>query len=126
MVSEANIATPTTRIVPIANEMKVALPVINRPAIATITVSPEIRIALPEVAGCGRERFLLALARGTFLPFPSQVEQRVVDADRKPDQQDHRSQGFVDREYLARQSDQTDRRRHRRDSQQQGHSSRHE
>ena len=49
-VSEANTATATTRIVPIANEMKVLSPLMNMPAIATITVTPEISTARPDVA----------------------------------------------------------------------------
>ena len=49
-MSEANTATATTRIVPSANEMNVLSPLINIPAIATITVAPEISTARPEVA----------------------------------------------------------------------------
>ena len=49
-VSEANIAIATTRIVPTANEMKALSPLMNMPAIATITVRPEISTARPEVA----------------------------------------------------------------------------
>jgi hypothetical protein len=49
-VSDASIAIATTRIVPTANAMKVLSPLINMPAIATITVSPEISTARPEVA----------------------------------------------------------------------------
>ena len=49
-VSEANTATATTRIVPMANEMNVLSPLMNMPAIATITVAPEISTARPDVA----------------------------------------------------------------------------
>ena len=49
-VSEANIAIATTRIVPSAKEMNVLSPLRNMPAIATITVRPEIRTARPDVA----------------------------------------------------------------------------
>ena len=49
-VSDANIAIATTRIVPLANEMNVLSPLMNMPAIATITVTPEIRTARPDVA----------------------------------------------------------------------------
>ena len=49
-VSEANTAMATTRIAPSANEMKVLSPLMNMPAIATITVTPEISTARPEVA----------------------------------------------------------------------------
>ena len=49
-MSDANIAIATTRIVPSANEMKVLSPLRNMPAIAAITVRPEISTARPEVA----------------------------------------------------------------------------
>ena len=49
-VSEAIIATPTTVIVPTANEMKVGSPLSSIPAIAAITVTPETSTARPEVA----------------------------------------------------------------------------
>jgi hypothetical protein len=49
-VSEPTIATATTRIVPTAKDWKTALPARNIPAIATITVSPEMSTARPDVA----------------------------------------------------------------------------
>ena len=49
-VSEPIIATATTIIVPIANDMNVLSPEKNIPAIAIMTVMPEIRTARPEVA----------------------------------------------------------------------------
>ena len=49
-VSEPSIATATTRIVATPREAKVASPVRNMPAIATITVSPETSTDRPEVA----------------------------------------------------------------------------
>ena len=49
-VSEANIATATTVIVPTANEVKVGSPLSSIPAIAAITVRPETSTARPEVA----------------------------------------------------------------------------
>ena len=49
-VTEPSIATATTIIVPTANEVNVALPVRNKPAIAIITVIPETSTARPEVA----------------------------------------------------------------------------
>ena len=49
-VREPSTATATTRIVPTPKETKTALPARNMPAIATITVRPEIRTARPEVA----------------------------------------------------------------------------
>ena len=50
IVSEANTAIATTRIVPHAKEMNDLSPLMNMPAIATITVTPEISTARPEVA----------------------------------------------------------------------------
>ena len=49
-VSEPIIATATTIIVPIENDMNVLSPEKNMPAIAIMTVMPEIRTARPEVA----------------------------------------------------------------------------
>ena len=48
-VSEPSMATPVTMIVPIAFEVPVLSPVRNWPAIAAITVKPEIRIVRPDV-----------------------------------------------------------------------------
>ena len=49
-VSEANMAMATTMIAPSAKEMNALSPLMNMPAIATITVTPEISTARPEVA----------------------------------------------------------------------------
>ena len=49
-VSEPIIATATTIIVPIANDMNVLSPESSMPAIAMMTVKPEINTARPEVA----------------------------------------------------------------------------
>jgi hypothetical protein len=49
-VSDANMAMATTTIAPSAKEMNDLSPLMNMPAIATITVMPEIRTARPEVA----------------------------------------------------------------------------
>ena len=49
-VSEPTMATATTRIVPVAKPEKTDEPPKYMPAIATITVRPEIRTARPEVA----------------------------------------------------------------------------
>ena len=49
-VREANIAIATTRMVPSAKAMKVFSPLMNMPAIATITVAPEMSTARPDVA----------------------------------------------------------------------------
>ncbi len=49
-VSEPSTATATTSIVPTANDWNTSLPAKNMPAIAIITVMPEISTAWPEVA----------------------------------------------------------------------------
>ena len=49
-VSEPIIATPTTRIVPVAIEAKPLSPVKYMPAMAAITVKPDTSTARPEVA----------------------------------------------------------------------------
>ena len=49
-VSEPSTAIATTRIVAIANELNVLSPVRNMPAIAVMTVRPEISTERPEVA----------------------------------------------------------------------------
>ena len=49
-VTEPSTATATTRIVPTPKERKTDDPARNMPAIATITVKPEISTARPEVA----------------------------------------------------------------------------
>ena len=49
-VTEPSTATATTSIVPIAIEVKTALPAISMPAIAISTVTPETSTAWPEVA----------------------------------------------------------------------------
>ena len=49
-MSDPIIATATTRIVPMPNEEKIGLPEKNMPAMAAMTVKPEISTARPEVA----------------------------------------------------------------------------
>ncbi len=66
-VSEETTAIATTRIVPSAKEMKVLSPDRNIPAIAAITVRPEISTARPEVpaAICSAVRLLRPAARSS-------------------------------------------------------------
>ena len=64
-------------------------------------------------AGRGRgrlERRLVAAPGGPFLAFSLQVEHRVVDADREPDQEDQLVGDLVDRAERAREGDQAERR----------------
>ena len=79
-VTDPMTATATTSIVPRPSEVKTALPATNIPAIAVITVSPDMRTARPlspprEPAPwrCRRPAALFELA--------AKVEHRVVDAD---------------------------------------------
>src|SRR5881296_1528535 len=94
-VSEPSIATATTIIVAYAKDANVASPVRNIPAIATITVGPE-------------------------------VEHRVVDADREPDQQHDRGRFLCEREQVTRERDQPERREDGRERKQQRNARGHE
>ena len=66
-VSEPSIATPTTIIVAIPNERYVLSPENSIPAIAIITVTPEISTERPEVAAAASSaaRWLLPAARSS-------------------------------------------------------------
>ena len=123
-VSEANIATATTVIVATANEVKVGSPLSSIPAIAAITVRPGDEDRPPR----GRRRRgqgRLGRASGPpLLALAAQVEQRVVDADREPDEDDDRGDVGIHRDQLARQRQQADRRQHRREREQQRHQGR--
>ena len=79
----------------------------------------------PDVAAARCERGPRAALR-PLLTLAPHVEQRVVHADRHPDQQDDRGRRVVDREDLARQRDQADRRRTAEKRQQQRDPGRHE
>ena len=57
-MSDPSTAMPTTRIVPIANDWNTMLPAKNMPAIAIITVRPEMSTAWPEVRRRELERVL--------------------------------------------------------------------
>ena len=69
----------------------VASPVRNMPAIATITVRPEIEHRAARGGGGGLERRPFAPPRRALLALALQVEHRVVDADREPDQEHDRA-----------------------------------
>ena len=77
-------------IVATPNDANVASPVRNMPAIATITVRPEMSTERPEVAAAASSAASLAPSGGALLARPLQIEHRVVDADREPDQQHER------------------------------------
>ena len=68
------------------------------PAIATITVSPEISTERPEVAAAASSAARSLRPGGPLLAFALQVEHRVVDADREPDQEHHRGRLHRDRQ----------------------------
>ena len=67
-VNEPSTAIATTMIVPVANDMKVALPVTYMPAIAMITVTPETSTARPDVDA--------AACRDTSSEFPAALSSR--------------------------------------------------
>ena len=89
-VTEPTIATATTSTVPSANDVNTALPARNIPAIAVITVSPEMSTARPEVAAARASARSSVLTGAALLELAAQVEHRVVDSDREPDQQHDR------------------------------------
>ena len=88
-VSEPTTAQSTTSIVPNAIEVKILLLAMNIPAIAISTVTPEISTAWPDVGGRAEERGPRLAAGCALLALAAEVEERVVDADRHADQQDH-------------------------------------
>jgi hypothetical protein len=78
------------------------------PAIATITVRPEMSTERPDVAAAAS-----SAARppgGPLLAFPLQVEHRVVDPDGEPDQEHERAGLLGHRQDVARDRDQPERR----------------
>ena len=68
---------------------------------------------------CGLERGALAPPGGPFLSFAPEVEHRVVDADREPDQQHDGERLGCKREQVTGQGRQPERREHGRERQQQ-------
>ncbi len=84
------------------NEAKILSPVRNMPAIAVMTVSPEIEHCAPGSRGGDLERVSFAAARRPLLTLALQVEERVVDTDREPDQEHDRGPLRRDRDGLAR------------------------
>ena len=73
---------------------------------------------------CGIERRRGAAPGPPLLALASQVEERVVDADREADEDDYRGDVGVHRHQLAGQRQQADRRQHRREGDQQRHQGR--
>ena len=69
--------------------------------------------------GGGLERGPFAASGGPLLAFALEVEERVVDADRQPDQEHDHADVLVERDQLARQRQQSHRREHRRQCEQQ-------
>ena len=81
-MSEPIIATATTIIVPIANDMNVLSPEKNMPAIAIITVMPGDEHGPTRRRRGGLEGGRLAASGAPLVALAADVEQRVVDADR--------------------------------------------
>ena len=100
-VSEPMTATAITRIVARPMLMKIVLPVSSMPAIAAMTVRPEIRTARPEVAAAMSIASSLLCALGALLTLAADVEERVVDADGEADEHDRRQRDVVHRHDLA-------------------------
>ena len=76
-------AIAATRIVPSAKEMNALSPLMNMPAIATITVTPEISTARPDVAAAASSA-ALAASGGSLLALTPEVEERVVHPTASP------------------------------------------
>ena len=79
-----------------------ASPVRNKPAIATITVRPEMSTERPEVAAAASSAARSLRPGGPFLSFAPEVEHRVVDTDREPDQQHDGERFGCKREQVTR------------------------
>ena len=88
-VSEPTIDMKTTIIAPIPSDVKIFEPASSMPAIAISTVTPETSTAWPEVAAARCSASRPVAARRPLLALALHVEERVVDADRHADQQDH-------------------------------------
>ena len=102
-------ATPTTMIVPMPKDEKIALPEKNMPAIAAMTVKPEISTARPEVAAATSSAAVGRAALVLLLHHPAQVEHRVVDADGQADEhRDDLGDRLMQRGELADRAEQAD------------------
>ena len=65
------------------------------------------------------------MPRGALLAFATQVEERVIDTDRKPDHDDHEFDAGVDWQEQARNGDEADAAENRSESDQEWHAGRH-
>ena len=92
-------------IAPTAIDVKIALPVNSIPAIAISTVRPEISTACPDVAPAVSSASRGERPARALLPLAAEVEERVVDADRHPDQQDHGLRRVAGRDDVAREAE---------------------
>ena len=82
------------------------------PAIATMTVKPEISTARPEVAAAASSAASAALAGVALLHLAPQVEHAVVDADGEADEQHDGGDRLVERDELGDRAEQADRAHH--------------
>ena len=96
-VIDPSIAIATTMIEPVASPANSGSPAKYRPAMAAITVRPEISTVRPEVAAATFERLFLAPPGLALFTLAPDVEQRVVHADGEADQQDDAARGARDR-----------------------------
>ena len=96
-VSEPTTETRTTAIVPTAIDRKSGSSSRNRPAIEIITASPEKKTARPAVALDDLDRAELRAAVPPLGPEAGDHEQRVVDRDGQPDQDDELARVRADR-----------------------------
>ena len=97
-------------IVPVANEAKLEIPPRYMPAMATITVKPEIRHRATRGRGRGLDRGVVIASGGALFTRPLQIEEAVVDTDGHADEQDDVHDRSIDRRDLADRAEQTQRR----------------
>ena len=97
-----------TAIVAVAMPLRVLTPTMYMPAIAIATVAPEMTTVRPEVRNVVSSASSIGRAALAFCARADDEEERVVDADRHPDQQHHRLGAVLDRKQLAERSEQAE------------------
>ncbi len=105
-VTAPRTAQAMTAIAAVAMPLRVLTPTMYMPAIAIATVAPETMTVRPEVRSVVSSASPIAAPRLAFGARADDEEERVVDADRHPDQQHHGLGAVFDREQLAERSEQ--------------------
>ena len=113
-VSEPSIATATTVIVATPKDAKLGVAGEEHPRHGDHHGQPGDEDRAARRRCCGLECGLFATTGGALLTLALQIEHRVVDADREPDQEDDRRDGVGHRQHLADERDEAERGEHRR------------